>query len=160
VFTIPEKGGLTESSTYCMTALIPHACKVLLNNIFYSVKGMIMDNLSHRQGRFCIDYSTVWHILILRLFVEGRLATKQEFTSLFCGFQKVFDPFWHNGLWANFKAVGMPGKVIGFFKNLYEKSEMAVRTNKGLSTRVIVALGSRQRMRYGKNTNILLQNKP
>jgi hypothetical protein len=57
-------------------------------------------------------------------------------------YKKAFDSAWHKGLWASSKVVGTPGKLIRVLNILYKKSEMAVRTNSGLSKWVRATLNS------------------
>ena len=109
---IPKKGDLAECSNYRMIALIPHACKVMLNIILHRVKGVITENLSEEQGGFRTNYSTVQQILILRLLAEVRLAKNKNLYLCFVDFKKAFDSVWHNGLWASLKAIGMSGKLV------------------------------------------------
>ncbi len=64
--------------------------------------------------------------------------------NCFVDYTKAFDSVWQAGLWAALRSFRVPGKLINLLRNLYAKSQLAVKIGIGLGEWFTAELGNRQ----------------
>ncbi|CAL8092847.1 unnamed protein product [Orchesella dallaii] len=91
-----------------------------------------------RKKRGCTD-----HIFTLEAVrqISWRRMKKRKLHLLFVDFARAFDSINHKKLWSRLNAVGVSGKFIRIFRDMYSKATMRVRTLEGPSKRFEVAEG-------------------
>ena len=144
LITIPKKGDRLECANYRTIALISHVSKILLMVLLERLKAALEQCLSEEQGGFREDRGTVQQILTLRLINEKYMERRKPVYHCFVDYTKAFDTVWHDGLWAVLDSYKVPRKLVKLLRNLYSKSELAVRINGELGEWFMAEIGSRQ----------------
>jgi hypothetical protein len=80
----------------------------------------------------------------LRLANEKYTERRKPVYHCFVDYTKAFDTVWHEGLWAVLDSYKVPRKLVDLLRNLYSKSELAVRINGELGEWFMAEIGSRQ----------------
>jgi len=84
-----------------------------------------------QQAGFMPNRSTIDQISALRLIIEKNREFRKgrHLYIAFIDLKAAFDSVDHVSLWAILAYIGVPGKILRFFKKLYEDSQSCVRIN-------------------------------
>ena len=76
----------------------------MLRAILNRLKAKAEELLAEEQADFRSGRSTVEHIFLNRVIIEGHLQHRRDLFHNFIDFKKAFDGVWHGGLWQVLKA--------------------------------------------------------
>ena len=95
----PKKGNAKECSSYCTTALISHASKVMLKILQGSLQQYMNRELSDVQSGFRKGRGTREEVANIRWIIEKAREFLKNIYFCFIDYTKVFDHVDHNELW-------------------------------------------------------------
>ena len=81
------------------------------------------------QIGFLENYRTTDHIFSLKTLLNKytRGVRNGKVYSCFIDFKKAYDAVWHEGMYAKLESLNINGKFLEIIKNMYEKSNCAVK---------------------------------
>ena len=99
-----------------------------------------------QQAGFLPNRSTTDHISALRLIIEKtrEFRNKRQLYIAFIDLKAAFDSIDHQSLWNILQKIGVPGKHLSLFKELYAGAESCVRINRAHSDWFNIRSGVRQ----------------
>ena len=106
-----------------------------------SENGLINKN----QIGFQKDCRTSDHILTLKTLVKKYVTNgKEKLYVCFIDFKKAFDSVWHKGLFYKLHKVGITGNSLNLIKDLYKKTNCAIKVNNRITDFFSYSKGVRQ----------------
>jgi hypothetical protein len=125
------------------SALLKILCSLLNSRVqaFCSEHGLINKN----QIGFQKNCRTSDHLFTLKALVKKYVTIgKQKLYACFVDFEKAFDSVWHNGLFHKMQKVGITGRSLNLIKELYKKTQCAVKVNNRITEFFNYSKGVRQ----------------
>ncbi|XP_030047811.1 uncharacterized protein LOC115461893 [Microcaecilia unicolor] len=119
----PKKGETKDCTNYHTIALIPHACrKIIQQRLSITIDRELSDvKAGFRKGRSSHD-----HIANLRWIMEKAREYQKNLYMCFIDYSKAFDVLEHNKLWICLKEMGTPPHLIELIRSLYQDQEVTV----------------------------------
>ena len=97
---------------------------------FQPISSYVYDNISCSTSRHYVKkYVTIG---------------KKKLFACFVDFRKAFDSVWHEGLFFKLKKIGIRGKTLGLIKDIYKKTNCAVKSGNVITSFLDYTKGVRQ----------------
>ena len=141
---IPKRGNPQQCGNWRGVTLLPTASKVLGKILISRVQGGVDDRLRKEQAGFSAGRGTVEQIFILRNILEQVDEWNATMYFHFVDFEKAFDSVHRNSLRRIMRAIGIPDKLIGLVKALYDGFTCAVIDEGEITERFPVVTGVKQ----------------
>eukprot|EP01018_Ginkgo_biloba_P017078 Gb_08423 [translate_table: standard] len=145
--SIPKKGDLTLHDNYRGISLISVLLKILTSVIIKRIDAELEERKFYsksqagfRKGEECVAQVVALKEIILRRNIKWKRATFMAFID----FKKAYDMVPHEAPMKKLRAVGVAGKALDFFKNLYKSTSVKVRFEDLVSPPIPVQRGVRQ----------------
>ena len=116
---VPKKGNLQQCGNWRGVTLLPIASKVMGKILISRIQDGV-DRLRKEQAGFRSGRGTGEQIFILRNILEQVDEWNATMYFHFVDFEKAFDSVHRDSLWRIMKAYGIPDKLIGLVKALYD----------------------------------------
>jgi hypothetical protein len=123
-----KKGLARICSNYRTNALIPHACKVLLEIINTRLTAFLDRQIPPEAG-FVPGRGTREQKLNVRQMVEKAREFNMPLIMCFIHYSKAFDCFKWQSLFEILVEMGVPNHLAELVRSLYESNEIFVRLN-------------------------------
>ena len=127
---IYKDGDMHDPNNYrgiCISsALLKIVCTLLKEKIeIFCVKREIIDK---NQIGFKKGHRTSDHLLTLKTVVKKYVTIgKKKIFACFIDLKKAFDSVWHEGLFHKLSKIGIYGKPLQLIKDIYKKTNCAVK---------------------------------
>ena len=141
---IPKKGNLQQCGNWRGVTLLPIASKVMGKILISRIQDGVGHRLRKEQAGFRSGRGTVEQIFILRNILEQVDEWNATMYFHFVDFEKAFDSVHRDSLWRIMKAYGIPDKLIGLVKALYDGFTCAVIDKGEVTERFPVVTGVKQ----------------
>ena len=128
---VHKNGDPTEPDNFrpiCVLSCVSKFFTNVLNNRLTLV--CKKEKLIHwSQIGFLENYRTTDHIFSLKTLLNKytRGVRNGKVYSCFIDFKKAYDSVWHEGMYAKLESLNINGKFLEIIKNMYEKSNCAVK---------------------------------
>ena len=141
---IPKKGDLKDCNNWRGVTLLNVVSKIFAKCLFTRIQELVEKILrkhqsGFRKGRACADQT-----FILRKIIEESLEFQRAVFINFVDFEKAFDSVYRSALWDIMREYGIPEKIIGMIRLLYDGFVCAVIQDSKLSPFFAVELGVKQ----------------
>ena len=141
---LPKKGDLTYCDNHRGIMLLSTPGKVLSKIILERLKLAIDEKLRKNQAGFRPGRSCSDQIVTLRIIIEQCLEMRKPCIINFVDYQKAFDSLDRKTLWKILAFYGVPQKIIGIIKCMYDNQSVKVMFKGKLSNSFMVKTGVRQ----------------
>ncbi|MCO5552343.1 hypothetical protein L7F22_005854 [Adiantum nelumboides] len=143
---IPKKGDLSNPDNYRGISLIPISLKLLTSLLINRISAKLKERnfFLHGQAGFQNQEECVAQVIALKEIVLRRKVIKNPTYAAYIDFEKAYDTVPHEALFLKMEAAGIGGRVMNYFRALYQSSKVKVRVGAKLSQEVPVARGVRQ----------------
>lgn len=138
------KGNLQQCGNWRGVTLLPIASKVLGKILISRIQGCVDHRLRKEQAGFRPGRGTVKQICILCNILEQVNEWNATMYFHFVNFEKAFDLVHRDSLWRIMRAYGIPDKLIGLVKVLYDGFTCAVINEGEIMERFLVVTGVKQ----------------
>ena len=125
---LPKKGNAKECSSYCTTALISQASKVMLKILHVRLQQYVNHELPDVQAGFRKGRGTRDQIANILWIIEKAREFQKNIYFCFTDYTKAFDCVDHNKLRKILQEMGIPDYLTCLLSNLYAGQEATVRT--------------------------------
>lgn len=139
-----KKGNPADCNNYRMIALIPHACKILLQIINNRLRPYLLPQIAEEQTGFMPGKGTREQIGNVRQLIEKAREFNIEMYLCFIDYSKAFDLVKWQKLWQILKEMGVPDHLILLIRQLYQHNYGLIRINDVTSNRFQAMKGVRQ----------------
>ena len=116
---LPKKGNLKECKNWRGITLLSVVSKVMGRIVIDRIRTGVESKLRKEQAGFRPGRGTTEQILI---FIEWQSSLCVNFID----FEKAFDSVYRDSLWLIMRSYGIPPKIIGMAKTLYDDFECSV----------------------------------
>lgn len=128
-----------------MIALIPHACKILLQIINNRLRPYLLPQIAEEQTGFMPGKGTREQIGNVRQLIEKAREFNIEMYLCFIDYSKAFDLVKWQKLWQILKEMGVPDHLILLIRQLYQHNYGLIRINDDVTSNRFQAMkGVRQ----------------
>ena len=141
---ILKKGNLQQCGNLRGVTLLPIASKVLGKILISRIQGRVDHRLRKEQTGFRPGGGTVEQIFIQRNILEQVDEWNETMYFHFVYFERAFDSVHRDSLWRIMKAHGIPDKLTGLVKALYDGFTCKVIDEGEISERFPVVTGVKQ----------------
>ena len=124
-----QKGKIDDPNSYRGISLLSSAEKIISLVILGRIKPHLDRHLNLRQAGFRTGKSCRNAVFILLRDLEESILNDKPLIFNFVDFKKAFDSLDWETMWKVMEAQGMPMKIIGIIKELYNNATVSVRLN-------------------------------
>ena len=116
---IYKKGDVSSVSNYRPISLLSCLEKVAERAVFKHLYNHLHENsiLTPLQSGFMSGESPTNQLTYLYYTFSHALDSGKEIQVVFCDISKAFDRVWHQGILLKFRAAGVPGKFLSWFRS-------------------------------------------
>ena len=126
IVKLPKKGDLKNCKNWRGITLLPVVSKVLGRIVIDRIRNGVDNKLRKEQAGYRTGRGTTDQVFVLRNIIEQCNEWQAPLYINFVDFEKAFDSVHRESLWIIMKSYGIPGKIIGVVKALYNNFECAV----------------------------------
>ena len=144
---IHKKGDKNDLNNYRGICVSSPLLKILCAMLNERVQTHCSENqlINKKQIGFQKNSRTSDHILTLKTLVKKYVTIgKEKLYVCFIDFQKAFDSVWHKGLFNKLKNLGINGGSLNLIKDLYKKTNCAIKINNRITDFFHYSKGVRQ----------------
>ena len=127
---VPKRGNLQQCGNWRGVTLLPIASKVLGKILISRIQCGVDRRLRKEQARLRPGRGAVEQIFILRNIKQVSIEEVNEWNATmyfhFVDFEKAFNSVHRDSLWRIMRAYGIPDKLTGLLKTLYDGFKCAV----------------------------------
>ena len=124
-----QKGGVADPNSYRGISLLSSAEKIISLIILERIKPHLDNLLNNRQSGFRTGKSCRNAVFVLLREMEKSIHDDNPIIYNFVDFRKAFDSLDWSTMWKVMEAQGMPTKIVGIIKELYNNATVSVRLN-------------------------------
>jgi hypothetical protein len=124
-----QKGSKTSPNSYRGISLLSSAEKIISLIILGRIKPFLVKTMNSRQSGFSTGKSCRNAVFVLLREMERCIAEDKPVIYNFVDFRKAFDSLDWSAMWKVMEAQGMPTKIVGIIKELYNNATVSVRLN-------------------------------
>lgn len=126
IVKLPKKGNLKHCKNWRGITLLPIISKILGRIVIDKIRRGLDHKLRKEQAGYRSNRSTIDQIFVLRNIIEQSIEWQASLYINFIDFEKAFDSIHRESLWKIMEMYGIPLKIIGIIKALYDNFECAV----------------------------------
>ncbi|MCO5577730.1 hypothetical protein L7F22_031562, partial [Adiantum nelumboides] len=128
VVYIPKKGDLSNPDNYRGISLIPISLKLLTSLLINKISAKLEERNFFLRGQtgFRNQEECVAQVIALKEIVLRRKFIKKPTYAAYIDFEKAYDTVPHEALFLKMEAAGIGGRVMNYFRALYQSSKVPV----------------------------------
>ena len=124
-----QKGSIADPNSYRGISLLSSAEKIISLIILARIKPHLDSLMNNRQSGFRTGKSCRNAVFVLLRELEKSTQEDKPLIYNFVDFKKAFDSLDWETMWKVMEAQGMPSKIVGIIKELYNNATVSVRLN-------------------------------
>ena len=141
---IPKKAGTTDCEAHRTISLISQFTKVVLRVLLIRARSKFRLQSSEEQYGFKEGCGCRNAIFILRMLSERCIEMQKDLYVCFIDYEKAFDNVRHSELFESLEKLGLDGKDLRLFSEIYWNQSATVRVNGKIGNWIKILKGARQ----------------